>query len=174
MSGSAGRNECPAGSSRIETEAVCRAAVAATGKTLGSPFVDSNPDFPRGCYLMTNDAFFNQHVPGGSDSGSRLLCSVVSAVVTAPESVPPPARRTLVDPRTRMRTWVCAALGTGAYSRVCVLCDFVVYCCARAGPPQTPPLTLKGNRTRLAIIQCHVPSACQAGGSCTPGYGDSR
>ena len=92
MSGSAGRNECPADSSRIETEAVCRAAVAATGKTLGSPFVDSNPDFPRGCYLMTNDAFFNQHVPGGSDSGSRLLCAVVSAVVTAPESVPPPAR----------------------------------------------------------------------------------
>ncbi len=86
VSGAAGRNECPAGSVRIETEAACRTAVTATGKTADSPFVDIDPDYPRGCYYdsSNNYAYLNPHAVGAGDSGYRLLCAAL-ATTGAPQ-----------------------------------------------------------------------------------------
>ncbi len=77
--GDQGSNECPAGSVRIETEAACRAAVAAAGKTAGSPFVQTFATTPRGCYYTTasNYAFFNTHAVGAGNS-FRLLCAAAT------------------------------------------------------------------------------------------------
>ncbi len=79
VSGAAGSNECPAGSARIETEAVCRTAAAAAGKTARSPFVLSTPYVPRGCiYDIFNYAYFNTHAVGAGDSVAQLLCGAVT------------------------------------------------------------------------------------------------
>ena len=80
VSGAAGSNECPAGSVRIETEAACRAAAAAAGKTEGSGFVETVSTYPRGCYYYTssNIAFFNMHAVGAGRSSYQLLCAAVT------------------------------------------------------------------------------------------------
>jgi hypothetical protein len=68
-------NVCPAGSVRIETEAACRTAAAAAGKTAGSPFVVTSSDDPRGCYsYFSNIANFNTHAVGAGSEISLLLC----------------------------------------------------------------------------------------------------
>ncbi len=80
VSGAAGSNECPAGSVRIETEAACRTAATAAGKTVGSSFVETYPDSPRGCYYVTfsNNAFFNTHAVGAGWSAAQLLCTALA------------------------------------------------------------------------------------------------
>ncbi len=80
VSGAAGSNECPAGSARIETEAACRTAVAAAGKTAGSAFVWTEYNFPRGCYYYTsnNYAYFNPHAVGAGCSYAQLLCAALA------------------------------------------------------------------------------------------------
>ena len=75
--GADGSNECPAGSVRIETEAACRAAAAAAGKTTTSSFVETRSAYPRGCYYYSdNAAYFNTHAVGAGRSSSLLLCAV--------------------------------------------------------------------------------------------------
>ncbi len=80
--GAAGSNECPAGSVRIEAEAACRTAVAAAGKTPGSPFVQASSSSPRGCYyapdLYFNYAYLNTHPVGAGYSNTRPLCGSVT------------------------------------------------------------------------------------------------
>jgi hypothetical protein len=86
VAGSAGRNVCPAVSARIETEAACRTAAAATGKTPYSTFLLTSSDLPRGCYYNTGDnvAYFNDHAVGGSGySDYRLLCAVTTGAPIA-------------------------------------------------------------------------------------------
>ncbi len=75
VSGAAGSNECPVGSVRIETEAACRTAAAAAGKTFYG--VMTNPDYPRGCSYDTynNYAYFNDHAVGAGVSYAQLLCA---------------------------------------------------------------------------------------------------
>ncbi len=74
-----GSNACPAGSVRIETEAACRTAAAAAGKTLGPNFVETAPTYPRGCYYTSgNYAYFNAHAVGAGDSLARLLCAAAT------------------------------------------------------------------------------------------------
>ena len=77
VSGAAGSSACPAGSVRIETEAVCRAAATAVGKTAGSPFGVTSPIPPRGCYYstITNTAYFNAHAVGAGNSDAQPLCA---------------------------------------------------------------------------------------------------
>ncbi len=79
VSGAAGSNACPAGSARIETEAACRTAAAAAGKTPGSPFVGTWSAYPRGCFYDTgsNNAWFNTHTVGAGASGYQLLCAAI-------------------------------------------------------------------------------------------------
>jgi hypothetical protein len=77
VSGDSGSNECTAGSVRIETEAACRTAAAAAGKTVGFGFAQPTPDWPRGCYIWTVEdaAYFNTHAVGAgnsNDSGARV------------------------------------------------------------------------------------------------------
>ncbi len=85
VSGDLGSNECPAGSVRIVTEAACRTAAVAAGKTLYSPFVVTYSARPRGCsYTSTNDAYFNTHAVGAGFSYEQLLCATTGA--------PPPRR----------------------------------------------------------------------------------
>ena len=76
--GAAGKNECPAGSVRIETEAACRTAAAAAGKTFFP--VQTDPAYPRGCYHRTswNDAYFNTHAVGAGSPNYRLLCAAIT------------------------------------------------------------------------------------------------
>jgi hypothetical protein len=73
-------NECPAGSVRITTEAACRTATAAAGKTAGSPFLETASAFPRGCYIWTdnNKVYFNTHAVGAGSGVAQLLCAAVS------------------------------------------------------------------------------------------------
>ncbi len=82
MYGAAGSNACPAGSVRIETEAACRTAAAAVGKRTGSDFVETDPDYPRGCYYFTgsNRVYFNDVAVGAGYSSYQLLCA--AAVTT--------------------------------------------------------------------------------------------
>ncbi len=89
VSGAAGSNECPAGSARIETEAACRTAAAAAewGKTVGSGFVETDPNYPRGCYFTSNTAYFNTDAVGTGNSDAQLLCAAVSTT-----GAPPPHR----------------------------------------------------------------------------------
>ncbi len=89
VSGAAGSNACPAGSVRIETEAACRTAATAAGKTVLSGFVVAMPDNPRGCYFYTaaNYAFFNSDPAGAGDSYYQLLCAA-SATTGAPPAAP--------------------------------------------------------------------------------------
>ncbi len=72
-----GSNACPAGSFRIEAEAACRTAVAAAGMTAGNSFVETTPNFPRGCYYQpaTNNAWFNVNTVGAGHWASQLLCA---------------------------------------------------------------------------------------------------
>ena len=90
VSGADGSNECPAGSVRIETEAACRTAVTAAGKTAVSPFVETFSAYPKGCYFVGNNAYFNAHAVGAGESSSQLLCA---AVTTGAPSTPPPLLR---------------------------------------------------------------------------------
>ena len=84
VSGSAGSNECPAGSVRIEAESACRTAATATGKTAGSPLVATLAVAPKGCYYstITNRAFFNADAVGadfvGNGGAVHLLCAVTN------------------------------------------------------------------------------------------------
>ncbi len=115
MSGAAGSNVCPAGSTRIEAEAACRTATAAAGKTPSSYFVETYPTAPRGCYYETssNIAFFNTHAVGaGGISGYQLLCAALATTAGAP-------------PRTTPRH-VCVC--TGARVRHTHVCDPCVWC----------------------------------------------
>ncbi len=79
VSGAVGSNACPAGSARIEAEAACRTAAAAAGKTPAYSFVETDAEFPRGCYHCTTDnyAFFNMHTVGAGQSGVQLLCAAL-------------------------------------------------------------------------------------------------
>ncbi len=104
MAGAAGSNECPAGSVRIVTEAACRTAAAAAGRTAGLPFVETTSAYPRGCYYASssasaynNYAYFNPDPVGRGDSVFRLLCAVTSG---APPPPPPPARAAALSMRT--------------------------------------------------------------------------
>ncbi len=106
VSGAAGSNACPAGSVWIATEAACRTAAAAAGKTVPSSFVEADPYAPRGCYyasistsVYNNYAYFNPDPVGyAGDNNYRLLCAVTSG---APPPPPPPVR-------TRAFTGACS------------------------------------------------------------------
>jgi hypothetical protein len=76
VSGAAGSNACPAGYVGIETEAACRTAAAAAGKSFGS--VVTNPDVPRGCYYTSYTSAFNTHAVGDGNYGTQLLCAVTT------------------------------------------------------------------------------------------------
>ncbi len=116
--GSAGSNECPAGSVRIETEAACRTAAAAAGKTFGSTSV--NKDYPRGCYIWTidNTAYFNPHAVGAGWSTRQLLCAAAATT-----GAPPPHRR------EHMCVCVCVGVRVRVCVRACVcVCVWVWVC----------------------------------------------
>ncbi len=92
VSGADGSNACPAGSVRIETEAACRTAVTAAGKTAGAegwPFVETTSIYPRGCYHFTtnSNAYFNTHAVGAGRSDTQLLCAALATT-----GAPPPLR----------------------------------------------------------------------------------
>jgi hypothetical protein len=78
--GAAGSNACPAGSVRIETEAACRAAVAAAGKTPASPFLATTSNWPRGCNYEAFDdnSYFNNHAVGAGYTSAVPLCAVAT------------------------------------------------------------------------------------------------
>ncbi len=140
LSGADGSNACPAGSVRIETEAACRTAAAAAGKLVGSPFVETYPSVPRGCYYdSTNYAYFNAHAVGAGYS-ALLLCAADTT------GAPPPMRAAALrvcaggmrQRRCGGAVWaraVCvyvpsrsrALEGTVRYSRAAYLYEWLMY-----------------------------------------------
>ncbi len=73
----ANTNACPAGSSKITTEATCAAAAAFLGRTYGG--FSSSPLFPSGCYLDNTaapGAFVRLNVDptGAAASVAQPLC----------------------------------------------------------------------------------------------------
>ena len=94
MSGADGSNECPAGYVRIVAEAACRTAVAAAGKTPASnlTFVQTDPDYPRGCYTTVVTGWFNSHAVGAGKAGFKPLCA---AATTGAPSTPLRARASI-------------------------------------------------------------------------------
>jgi hypothetical protein len=93
VAGASGSNECPVGSVWIETEAACRTAVTATGKTASSYFARTNSTEPRGCYYYTGGngsiAFFSNQSVGAGRSVAQPLCAVT---IGAPPAVNADAR----------------------------------------------------------------------------------
>ncbi len=75
IGGAALSDECPAGSVRIESEAACRTAAAAVGKTFCCVLARSY--LPRGCYYDTygNNAAFNNVAVGAGHAQAKLLCA---------------------------------------------------------------------------------------------------
>jgi hypothetical protein len=98
VSGPLNSNNCPAGSVRITTEAACRTAAAAAGKTFTA--VETDSSYPRGCYSLFSEAFFNRHTVGAGFSQAQLLCAAVTT------GAPPGA-----DARGCMRTGVRGGTG---------------------------------------------------------------
>ncbi len=87
MSGDMGSNACPAGSMRILTQAACRTAAAAMGKTPFSPFVENDPAWPRGCYYdSTDNAVFNTHAVGAGYSMQPLCAALVTTGAPPPHA----------------------------------------------------------------------------------------
>ena len=112
---------CPAGSVRIETEAVCRTAAAVAGKAPGANFVEIYDGFPRGCYYSTstNQAYFNTEPVGAGKSGYILLCAAATGPTGAPLCAP--------GAHARARVYTSACIGTwrecrNAHACVCVAC----------------------------------------------------
>jgi hypothetical protein len=110
VAGAAGSNECPAGSVRIATETACRTAATAAGKTVGTNFVETDPDYPRGCYYTTDWAYFNTHAVGDGNPTGRPLCAALATTGA------PSAQR--VHRRAACRHRACAAQPSRA---VCVI-----------------------------------------------------
>ncbi len=114
VSGAAGSNECPAGSVWITTEAACRTAASAAGKTIvESAFVETDPAYPRGCYHFTGGtyAYFNTHAVGAGNSYTQLLCALATAGA-------PLKRRRRTGARSACRHRACAMRHSRA---VCVI-----------------------------------------------------
>jgi hypothetical protein len=123
VSGAAGSNECPAGSTRIVTEAACRTAAASAGMTFGSTSVEAN--YPRCCYYYISPtdilaiditAYFNTHAVGAGEASSRPLCAAV-ATTGAPLRAPCGS----AGPTGERRVW-CGTMHRqtyGALTRYC-------------------------------------------------------
>ncbi len=135
VSGAASSNACPAGSMRIATEAACRTAATAAGKTPNSAFGQTFSYYPRGCYYNTgtDKAYFNTHAVGAGASNTQLLCAAI-ATTGAP---PPMLARVCAGACTG--TCVCAWThvdATGSCAIVRALCRDAAVCaraeCARA------------------------------------------
>jgi hypothetical protein len=126
VSGVAGSNACPGCSARIETEAACRTAAAAAGKRTESsvswsPFVETEPGYPRGCYYdIFNTAYFNTHAVGGGNSNGQLLCAAV------PNTGAPLPRRS-ARARAPARAGMCTG-GTAIVRRCSVSTSSVCLC----------------------------------------------
>jgi hypothetical protein len=162
--GAAGSNECPAGSVRIETEAACRTASAAAGKTPGSTFVEAESIYPRGCYFYTsgNTAYFNTDAVGAGVSTAQLLCA---ALATTGAPSPPQTGACSGTPRVCVRIWlymyrsvcVCAcvskyryiypdiSISLQVYMHVHVCVSVCVCVCARARMCRVQPPYHSGN-----------------------------
>jgi hypothetical protein len=87
--GTAGSNDCPAGSVRIIDETACRNAAVAAGKTAALGFVETNSIYPKGCYYdsITDAAALNNHATGASNPRTLLLCC--DGCTAAPTGAPP-------------------------------------------------------------------------------------
>ena len=65
---------------RIETEAACRTAAAATGVYFA--IVETEPTWPRGCYrLDVAQMYFNIDLVGAGNSRAQLLCGALHTCV---------------------------------------------------------------------------------------------
>ncbi len=86
VSGAAGSNTCPMGSVRIETEAACRIAALAAGKTFSSVVTYSY--YPRGCSYTTSSftsstVSFNDHAVGAGSASYQPICAALCDGCTA-------------------------------------------------------------------------------------------
>jgi hypothetical protein len=124
ISGAAGSNECPAGSVRIETQAACRTAAIAAGKTIPSTFVETTPAYPRGCYYTSSsNAYFNTHAVGAGRSSRQLLCAALASTAGAP----PPQRRRCVQRHCACLHRRACVPALRVYCAVCIIIIQMAY-----------------------------------------------
>ena len=71
--GAVGSNECPANFLRVQAEGACRTAAAAAGQVYKGSATDAG--YPRGCFSITLQVYFNMATTGAGQSASKLLCS---------------------------------------------------------------------------------------------------
>ncbi len=93
--GTAGKNACPDGSTRIDDLAACQAAAAAAGK-IPPKSSENTDDSPKGCYSSTRsfDVSFNAAVIGqhsAVDADTLLLCAGTGVPASLARPASPPA-----------------------------------------------------------------------------------
>ena len=70
--GDASSNTCPAGSSKITTNAACMAVAQANGATFD---IEAESTYPGGCYVFTSSGnVYLNTAPGSGHAGSQLIC----------------------------------------------------------------------------------------------------
>jgi hypothetical protein len=75
ITGAAGSNACPTGSTRIDDPTACKNAAVAMGVTWDLP-VKATDNRPKGCYLSSTQAVsFNTHATGRGAGGYTPLCA---------------------------------------------------------------------------------------------------
>jgi hypothetical protein len=160
MAGATESNDCPAGSVRIETEAACRTALAAWGRTMGPSI--SSPIAPRGCSFYSDfsptlakfgisDGLFNPDPVGMGSATYQLLCDANGTTGALQPHRCAPARATA--PRVCVRV---------AYARARD-CACVVR--ARCGA------VLRRHAGRAQSARIHSFGACGTGGRWCMGTG---
>jgi hypothetical protein len=82
VQGEANTNECPVRSAAISGEEECQQAAGVLGIKLSGSFLDSDPAFPKACYLYAGYAHFNPHPVGSTDPDSRPICYARTSVPT--------------------------------------------------------------------------------------------
>ncbi len=88
QTGPANSNQCPASSERIVTEAACKTAAAAAGKSWKQ--ISYNAFYPAGCYIYSlapeTYVILNTHETGAASRYAQLLCA--TKAISAPSSHP--------------------------------------------------------------------------------------
>ena len=83
ITGAAGSNACPMGSTRIDDLTECQNAADAIGTTWDGS--GQNAGSPKGCYLpSTQTVSFNTHATGSGAAGFTPLCAGTPAASIAP------------------------------------------------------------------------------------------
>jgi len=88
LKGGVDTNSCPTGFVSIGSVEGCQAAHSSVG-AIGGIASENNPDYPKGCYIYSNNMLYvNTHDTGSSEHSARPICVSSSAPTTSPTTMP--------------------------------------------------------------------------------------